>query len=82
MPPKKIKRCKKSNQVGGWFWEGNDPIVGASNRYIGDNIIKPVDNFLKDTKVLSKIITLIGGFLGGPGGAAAAAAAGVGLNKA
>ena len=37
---------------------------------------------MKDTKILSKIITSIGGFLGGPGGAIAGAAAGVGLNKA
>ena len=32
--------------------------------------------------MLSRIITPIGGFLGGPGGAIAGAAAGVGLNKA
>jgi hypothetical protein len=82
MPPKKCKKCKKPKQVGGWFWERNDPIFGASNRYIGDKIIKPVDNFLKDTKVLSRIITPIGGFLGGPAGAVAGAVAGVGLNKA
>ena len=82
MPPKKSKKCKKPKQVGGWFWERNDPVFGASNRYIGDKIIKPVDNFLKESKLLSKIITPIGGFLGGPGGAIAGATAGVGLNKA
>ena len=38
--------------------------------------------FLKESKLLSRIITPIGGFLGGPGGAIAGAAAGVGLNKA
>ena len=82
MPPKKIKRSKKAKQVGGWFWERDDPVFGKSNRWIGDKVIKPVDNFLKEIKLLSKIITPIGGFLGGPGGAIAGAAAGVGLNKA
>ena len=72
MPPKKSKRSKK--QVGGWFWERDDPVFGASNRWIGDKVIKPVDNFLKESKLLSKIITPIGGFLGGPGGAIAGAA--------
>ena len=80
MPPKKSKRSKK--QAGGWFWERNDPVFGASNRWIGDKVIKPVDNFLKESKLLSKIITPIGGFLGGPGGAIAGATAGVGLSKA
>ena len=82
MPPKKIKRSKKAKQVGGWFWERNDPVFGASNRWIGDKVIKPADNFLKESKLLSRIITPIGRFLGGPGGAIAGAAAGVGLNKA
>ena len=82
MPPKKSKRCKKVKQAGGWFWERSDPIFGKSNRYIGDKIIKPVDNLFKDTKVLSRIITPVGAFLGGPGGAIAGAVAGVGLNKA
>ena len=82
MPPKKIKRSKKAKQVGGWFWERDDPVFGKSNRWIGDKIIKPADNFLKESKLLSRIITPIGGFLGGPGGAIAGAAAGVGLNKA
>ena len=82
MPPKKIKRSKKAKQVGGWFWERNDHVFGASNRWIGDKVIKPADNFLKESKLLSRIITPIGGFLGGPGGAIAGAAAGVGLNKA
>ena len=80
MPPKKSKRSKK--QVGGWFRERNDPVFGASNRWIGDKVIKPADNFLKESKLLSRIITPIGGFLGGPGGAIDGATAGVGLNKA
>ena len=82
MPPKKSKRSKKPKQVGGWFWERNDPVFGASNRWIGDKVIKPADNFLKDTKLLSRIVTPLGGLFGGPGGAVAGAAAGVGLNKA
>ena len=82
MPPKKSKRGKKATQVGGWFWERNDPVFEASNRWIGNKVIKPVDHFLKDTKVLSRIITPIGGFLGGPAGAVAGAVAGVGLKKA
>ena len=82
MPPKKSKKCKKAKQVGGWFFERSDPIFGASNRWIGDKVFKPADNFLKESKLLSRIITPIGGFLGGPGGAIAGAAAGVGLNKA
>ena len=49
MPPKKIKRSKKAKQVGRWFWER------IYKRYIGDKIIKPVDNFLKESKLLSKI---------------------------
>ena len=64
------------------IWERNDPVFGASNRWIGDKVIKPADIFLKESKLLSRIITPIGGFLGGPGGAIAGAAAGVGLNKA
>ena len=54
MPPKKIKRSKKAKQVGGWFWERNDPVFGSSNRWIGDKVIKPADNFLKESKLLSK----------------------------
>ena len=50
MPVKKSKRGKKGKQVGGWFWERNDPIFGASNRWIGDKIISPVNNFLKEPK--------------------------------
>ena len=69
MPSKKIKRSKKAKQVGGWFWERNDPVFGASNRWIGDKVFKLADNFLKESKLLSKIITPIGGFLGGSGGA-------------
>ena len=68
MPPKKIKRSKKAKQVGGWFWERNDPVFGASNRWIGDKESKLL-SFLKESKLLSKIITPIGGFLGGSGGA-------------
>ena len=82
MPPKKSKRCKKPKQVGGWFWERNDPVFGSSNRWIGDKVIKPADIFLKESKLLSRIITPIGGFLGGPVGAIAGATAGVGLGKA
>ena len=82
MPPKKSMRSKKAKQVGGWFWERDDPVFGKSNRWIGNKIIKPVDNVLKDTKLLSRIVTPIGGFLGGPGGAIARATARVGLNKA
>ena len=82
MPPKKSKRSKKAKQVGGWFWERDDPVFGKSNRWIGDKVIKPADNFLKDTKLLSRIVTPLGGLFGGPGGAVAGAAAGVGLNKA
>ena len=37
MPPKKIKRSKKAKQVGGWFWERDDPVF--------DKVIKPVGNF-------------------------------------
>jgi hypothetical protein len=61
MPVKKTKRVAKKpkstrcKQVGGWFWERSDPIFGASNRWIGDKVIKPADKFLKDTKILSTI---------------------------
>ena len=82
MPPKKSKKCKKPKQVGGWFWERNDPIFGKSNRWIGDKIIKPVDHFLKDTQLISRIITPVGALLGGPVGAVSGAVLGVGLNKA
>ena len=37
---------------------------------------------MKDTKLISRIVTPLGGFFGGPGGAVAGAVAGVGLNKA
>ena len=82
MPPKKSKKCKKPKQVGGWFWERSDPIFGKSNRWIGDKIIKPVDHFLKDTQLISRIITPVGALLGGPVGAVSGAVLGVGLNKA
>ena len=57
-------------------------MFGSSNRWIGDKVFKPADNFLKDTKLLSRIVTPLSGLFGGPGGAVAGAAAGVGLNKA
>ena len=82
MPAKTSKRCKKSKQSGGWFWEAHDPIFGASNRYIRDKIITPVDHFLKETKVLSKIAGPAGAFLGGPGGAIAGTVASAALNHA
>ena len=82
MPPKKSKRCKKVKQEGGWFFERNDPIFGKFNRYVGDKIIKPVDHFLKDTKLISRIITPVGALIGGPVGAVSGAVLGVGLNKA
>ena len=48
MPVK--KRSKKVKQAGGWWYERNDPIFGASNRYIGDKIITPTNKFLKKRK--------------------------------
>ena len=48
MPVKKSSKTVK--QVGGYFWERNDPIFGASNRYIGDKIITPTNKFLKKRK--------------------------------
>ena len=44
------KRSKKVKQVGGYFWERNDPIFGASNRWIGDEIINPTNKLLKKRK--------------------------------
>ena len=82
MPVKKSKRGKKGKQVGGWFWERDDPIFGASNRWIGDKVITPVNNFLKDTKVLSTIAGPAGVFLGGPGGAIAGTVATAALKHA
>ena len=82
MPVKKSRRCKKSKQVGGWFWERDDPIFGASNRWIGDKVITPVNNFLKDTNVLSSIAGLAGAFLGGPGRAIAGTVASAALKHA
>ena len=76
MPVKKYKRGKKSKQSGGWFWERNDPIFGAANRWIDDKIITPFDNLLKDTKVLWSIAGPPGPFLGGPGGQIAETVAG------
>ena len=80
--PRKQKRSKKSNQVGGWFWERDDPILGASNRWIGDNVIQPANNFLKTTKILSTIAKPVGTFLGGPEGAIAGGIAGEMLDQA
>ena len=82
MPPNKAKRGKKKNQEGGWFFERSDPIFGKFNRYVGDKIIKPVDNDLKETKLLSKIAGPVGGFFGGPAGAVVGNLASAGLNKA
>ena len=79
MPVK--KRSKKVNQAGGWWYERNDPIFGASNRFIGDKIIKPTNKFLKKTKLLSTIAGPVGSFLGGPAGAVAGAVASVGLQQ-
>ena len=42
-------------------------MFGKSNRWIGDKVFKPADNFLKESKLLSRIITRV---------------IGVGLNKA
>ena len=66
--PRKQKRSKKPQQVGGWFWERDDPIFGASNRWIGDNVIQPTDNFLKSSKLLSKITGPLGALIAGPAG--------------
>jgi hypothetical protein len=60
MPVK--KRSKKVKQVGGYFWERNDPIIGASNRYIGDKIITPTNKLLKTTNILSTIAGPVGSF--------------------
>ena len=79
MPVK--KRSKKSKQSGGYFWERNDPIFGASNRWIGDKVITPTNNLLKKTKILSTIAGPVGSFLGGPAGAVAGAVASVGLQQ-
>ena len=79
MPVK--KSSKKVKQAGGWFWERSDPIFGASNRFIGDKIIKPTNNLLKKTKLLSTIAGPVGSFLGGPAGAVAGAVASVGLQQ-
>ena len=79
MPVK--KRSKKVKQAGGWFYERSDPIFGASNRVIGDKIIKPTNKFLKKTKILSTIAGPVGSFLGGPAGAVAGAVASVGLQQ-
>ena len=79
MPVK--KRSKKVKQAGGWWYERNDPIFGASNRYIGDKIITPANKFLKKTKILSTIAGPVGSFLGGPAGAVAGAVASVGLQQ-
>ena len=81
MPVKKSKRSKKSKQSGGWFWERDDPIFGASNRWIGDKVITPTNNFLKKTKILSSIAGPVGTYLGGPLGGVAGAVAGVGLKQ-
>ena len=84
MPIKKTKRCKrvkKCNQVGGWFWERDDPIFGASNRWIGDNVITPANNFLKKTQVLSKIAGPVGSFFGGPAGGIAGGLVGAALHS-
>ena len=79
MPVK--KRSKKSKQSGGYFWSRDDPIFGASNRWIGDKVITPTNNLLKKTKLLSTIAGPVGSFLGGPAGAVAGAVASVGLQQ-
>ena len=79
MPVK--KSSKKVKQAGGWFYERSDPIFGASNRFIGDKVITPTNNFLKKKKLLSTIAGPVGSFLGGPAGAVAGAVASVGLQQ-
>jgi hypothetical protein len=74
MPGKKTRRGKQSKQqVGGWFWEDDDPIFGKSNQWIGRNVIKPISKVvnaanegLKRTKILSTLARPIGNILGGP----------------
>ena len=60
---KKVKRCKKSKQVGTGFWSD-------AGDWISDNIVAPVDQMLKDTKVISKYIepalTYVGTSIGAP----------------
>ena len=82
MPIKTSKRGKKVKEAGGWFWERSDPMFGASNRWIGDKVITPANNFLKDTKVLSPIAGPAGSFLGGPGGAIVGTVAGTAFKHA
>ena len=82
MPPKTSKICKNVKPEGGWFWERNDPTFGASNRWIGDKVIQPLDNDLKETKLSSKIAGPVGGLFGGPAGAIVGNLASAGLTKA
>ena len=79
MPVK--KRSKKSKQSGGYFWIRDDPIFGASNRWIADKVLTPTNNLLKKTKLLSTIAGPVESFLGGPAGAVAGAVASVGLQQ-
>ena len=48
MPVK--KSSNKVKQLGGYFWERNDPIFGASNRWIEDKVITPTNKLLKKRK--------------------------------
>ena len=73
MPTKKTRVKKTTNkQRSGWFWEQRDPIFGKSNKWlavqagkIDDNVIKPTDKFLKETKLLSTIAAPVVGFATG-----------------
>ena len=67
---KKIKRVKKSKQCGKGFWSD-------AGDWISDNIVAPVDNILKKTKLISKVIEPALTYVGTTIGTAAGAAIGI-----
>ena len=92
----KSKRIKKSKQVGGWIWNkgGLAKAIDDTSDFVDENIVKPVDNLLKKTKIISSVVepaltflgatagTAIGTVVGGPAGAATGGTIGTAIGEA
>ena len=84
---KKTNRAKKSKQCGTGFWSD-------AGDWITDKYIKPIDNLLKKTKIISSVVepaltflgatagTAIGTVVGGPAGAATGGTIGTAIGEA
>ena len=69
---KKSNRAKKNGQVGGWIWSkgGLAKAIDDTSDFVNTNIVAPVYNLLKKTKIISSVVEPALTYLGATAGAA------------